>query len=306
MPELEAMLMMAPEPWRSITGSACLQPRKTLFRLKSTCASQTSSDISTGPPAAEPPTLLTRMSRRPKCSTQAATISATALPSVTSHRCARMSVFAAFSVSTRRSACRSTAKIFAPSSAKRAAIARPLPQPGPTEPAPVTMATLPLSLEPIEPCRVVDQQRLALFLGGSDFGEVVHHDAVVGNLFQVRMRPVGAPDRLRGELLDQLARERNGVLPRRRLARYSFAAADLHPDGWILQKRNETGKIGLVESLGCVDPADVVDHDRHRRALERRGQIGKDGAFRVDLQMPADVRELGGEGDHLADRRGDL
>src|SRR5215475_13591016 len=35
---------------------------------------------------------------------------------------------------------RSTAKIFAPSSAKRTAVARPLPQPGPTQPAPVTIA----------------------------------------------------------------------------------------------------------------------------------------------------------------------
>jgi len=40
-------------------------------------------------------------------------------------------------VSTRRSASRSVPKTCAPSSAKRTAMARPLPQPGPTEPAPV-------------------------------------------------------------------------------------------------------------------------------------------------------------------------
>src|SRR5260221_10019540 len=208
MPEVEAMLTIAPPPCFSITGITCLQARNTLFRLKSTCASQTSSDISTGPPAAEPPTLLTRMSRRPKCSTHASTIAATALPSVTSQRCVRISAFAAFSVSTSRSAWRSTAKIFAPSSAKRATVARPLPQPGPTEPAPVTMATLPLSLEPIEPCRVVDEQRLPLRLTRRDLGEVVGHHAVVGNLFQVRVWPIGAPYRLLGKLFHQLASER--------------------------------------------------------------------------------------------------
>ena len=50
----------------SITGSTCLQVRNTLLRLESTCASQTSSLISTGPPCAEPPTLLTSTSMRPK------------------------------------------------------------------------------------------------------------------------------------------------------------------------------------------------------------------------------------------------
>src|SRR5467141_1164409 len=64
-PEVEAMLTIAPPPCFSITGSTCLQTRNTLFRLKSTCAFQTSSDISTGPPAAEPPTLLTSTSIRP-------------------------------------------------------------------------------------------------------------------------------------------------------------------------------------------------------------------------------------------------
>src|SRR6185503_1393634 len=143
--------------------------------------------------------------------------------------CARISVFAAFSVSTRRSACRSTAKIFAPSSAKRAAMARPLPQPGPTEPAPVTIATLPLSLEPIKAGRVVDEERLALLLGRCDLGEVVDHHAVVGDVLQVRVRPVGAPEGLLGEFLDQLACERKAVLPGRGLAGNALAAADLDP-----------------------------------------------------------------------------
>src|SRR3954466_12869339 len=180
MPDAEAMLTIAPPPCFSITGSTYLQPRNTLFRLKFTCASHTSSDISTGPPAAEPPTLLTRMSRRPKCATQASTISFTALPSVTLQIWLRI-CDECFSVASRFFSFVSTAKTRAPSSAKRVAIARPLPHPGPTEPAPVTIATLPLSLEPIEPRRVVDEQRPPLRLRGRDLREVVHHHAVVRN-----------------------------------------------------------------------------------------------------------------------------
>src|SRR5258706_3622322 len=236
MPELEAMLMMAPEPWRSITGSACLQPRKTLFRLKSTCESQVSSDISTGPPAAEPPTLLTRMSILPKCSTHASTIAATALPSVTSQRWVWISPFVFSFVSSSGSFLISTAKILAPSSAKRAAMARPLPQPGPTEPAPVTIATLPLSLEPIEASRVVDEQCLPLRFARRDLGEQVDQHAVVGNFLQVRVRPVGPPERAIAELGDELARERDGVLPRRGLPRRALAAAHLHPHTFILHQ----------------------------------------------------------------------
>src|SRR5262245_41803024 len=118
------------------------------------------------------------MSMRPKASRQALTIAATSLLFVTSQRCVRM-VFARFFVSTSRFASRSTANTFAPSCAKRTAVARPLPQPGPTEPAPLTSATLPLSLEPIEALRVVDQQRLLLRLGVREARDQVDEDAVV-------------------------------------------------------------------------------------------------------------------------------
>src|SRR6185369_4839113 len=46
------------------------------------------------------------------------------------------------SVSVIASASRSTAKTLAPSRANNTAMARPLPQPGPTQPAPATSATL--------------------------------------------------------------------------------------------------------------------------------------------------------------------
>src|SRR5256885_14011057 len=85
-PEVEAMLTIAPPRSCSMMGSACLHARKTLLRLRSTCASHTSSDISVGPPGAEPPTLLTSTCRPPQVSVQAATIRATALLSVMSQQ----------------------------------------------------------------------------------------------------------------------------------------------------------------------------------------------------------------------------
>jgi hypothetical protein len=69
---------------------------------------------------------------------------ATALPSVTSHMCGS-AVPPALAIKARVSESlapsRSTANTFAPSSAKRTAVARPLPQPGATDPAPLTIAT---------------------------------------------------------------------------------------------------------------------------------------------------------------------
>ena len=49
-------------------------------------------------------------------------------------------------VSSSASALMSVMKTVAPWRASSTAVARPLPQPGPTEPAPVTIATLPSSL----------------------------------------------------------------------------------------------------------------------------------------------------------------
>src|SRR3954471_24554526 len=202
MAEAEAMLTIAPAPCFSITGSTCLQPRNTLFRLRSTCASQASSVISTGPPAAEPPTLFTRMSTRPNLSRQALTMAAIALPSVTSQIWVAMP-FALSTVSFKLPASRSTAKTLAPSSAKRTTVARPLPHPGPTEPAPATMATLSLSREPIEALGVVDEQCAALYLARRHVGDEVDEVAVVGDFLQIRMRPVGAPHGAVTGFLDQ-------------------------------------------------------------------------------------------------------
>ena len=108
------MLTIAPAPLASIVGSTCLQVRNTLLRLMSICESQTSSAISTGPPAAEPPTLLTRMSMRAECArctpaAMAATLSLLVTSQAQGVIEARTAP-ASSSVSSRRSRSRSTAK----------------------------------------------------------------------------------------------------------------------------------------------------------------------------------------------------
>src|SRR5262245_24492246 len=85
------------------------------------------------------------MSMRPKRARHAATMAATSAASVTSQRCVTISAPASrarATVSAMASPSRSTANTCAPSCANSTAAARPLPQPGPTQPAPVMMATL--------------------------------------------------------------------------------------------------------------------------------------------------------------------
>src|SRR5262245_4900360 len=159
-------------------------------------------------------------------------------PLVTSHRCVAIAPPAFFTPSTvsrRRSASRSTAKIFAPSSAKRTAVARPLPQPGPTEPAPVTIATLPSRRrvttcsfpKTVEAERVVDEQRLALFLGRRDLREQVDEHAVVRDRGEVGVRPVAAPEAAVAEFRDERPREGPRIRPRRGFSRDALRAAHL-------------------------------------------------------------------------------
>src|SRR6185437_9658743 len=56
-----------------------------------------------------------------------------------------------FTVSSTAAALRSTQKTCAPSRAKATAVALPLPQPGPIDPAPTTIAVLPLSRSIVSP-----------------------------------------------------------------------------------------------------------------------------------------------------------
>src|SRR6478736_5443260 len=82
---------------------------------------------------------------RPNASRHASIIALTEALGVTSHSCALMvppNSATRSSVSFIDSPFLSTAKTLAPSRANSTAVARPLPQPGPMQPAPVTRATL--------------------------------------------------------------------------------------------------------------------------------------------------------------------
>ena len=140
-------------PACSMTGITCLQVRNTLLRLKSIWRSQASSDSSTGPPGADPPTLLTRTSIRPKAATQASTIAATWALSVTSQvwvtishaELARASnrLLHGFGAWVDRE---HLGALLGEDDGGGAAIAPP----GPTQPAPVMMRDL--VLEAVRPC----------------------------------------------------------------------------------------------------------------------------------------------------------
>src|SRR5262245_17110983 len=65
----------------------------------------------------------------------------------------------------------STAKTLAPSRANRAAVALPFPHPGPTEPAPVTIAILSFKRSPIDASPSIDMDCLALNLPFETFSE---------------------------------------------------------------------------------------------------------------------------------------
>src|SRR5882724_900131 len=94
------------------------------------------------------PTLLSSTSMRPWALRQAATMASTSAPRETSAVNAVAlppSPVTIFTVSSAAAALRSTQNTCAPSRAKVTAVALPLPQPGPIEPAPTTIAVLPLS-----------------------------------------------------------------------------------------------------------------------------------------------------------------
>src|SRR5947209_13915803 len=123
----------------------CFMVRNALFRLTAITRSHFSSGSSTTPPTSAMPTLLSRMSMRPKSATHARTIASTSLFLVTSARNGNASPPSPemmFAVSSAADRFTSTQNTFAPSRAQATAVALPLPQPGPIEPAPTIMATL--------------------------------------------------------------------------------------------------------------------------------------------------------------------
>src|SRR4249920_1006301 len=157
-------------------------------------------------------------------------------------------------VSVTLSRSRSTAKIFAPSSAKRTAMARPLPQPGPMQPAPVTIVMRSRKRPPmlcpsgqftrrsetIEALRIVGQHRLACGLAGRDLAENIDQNPVIGRRsLMIGMRPVGAPDAAVAEFGHQSARKWRGIGVGRSLPGHAVGAADFHPDIIVIEQREQ-------------------------------------------------------------------
>src|SRR5437588_525895 len=147
MPATEEILMMEPPPSTTISGMTCFMVRNAPFRFTAITRSHFSSGNSTTPPTSAMPTLLSRMSMRPKSATHARTIASTSSFFVTSARNgsarppSREMMFAVSSAAARLT---STQNTLAPSRAQATAVALPLPHPGPIEPAPTIMATLSL------------------------------------------------------------------------------------------------------------------------------------------------------------------
>src|SRR5262245_27277562 len=145
MPATDEMLMIEPPPSTTISGMTCFMVRNTLFRLTAMTRSHCSSGNSTTPPISAMPTLLSSTSMRPKSAMHAFTMASTSSFLVTSARNgsakppSREMMFAGSSAAARLT---STQNTFAPSRAHATAVALPLPQPGPIEPAPTINATL--------------------------------------------------------------------------------------------------------------------------------------------------------------------
>src|SRR5207248_8196597 len=151
------MLMIEPPPCRAITGITCFMARKALLRLTAKTRSHSASETSTTLPISAMPTLLSSTSIRPYELRHASTIASTSAARETSAVNAVAlppSEAMIFAVSSAAAAFRSTQNTCAPSRAKVTAVALPLPQPGPIEPAPTTSAVLPLS-------RSIDNHRKA-------------------------------------------------------------------------------------------------------------------------------------------------
>src|SRR5476649_1655848 len=139
-------------------GSTCLAVRKKLFTLTSNTRCHSSSLSSTGPPVEPMPTLLSSTSIAPHFARQASTIALTLLlleASASKATAVPPSFSISPTVSSAAARLRSTQNTLAPSRAKVTAVALPLPQPGPLDPAPTTIATLSFNL----PAMCVHSQR---------------------------------------------------------------------------------------------------------------------------------------------------
>ena len=133
-PASELMLTIRPRRRSIMPSSTARVTRIGPFKLIARTLSQVSSALFTNGSALSQPALLTRMSVGPRRRSASAIAAATAPASVTSMRRPMPPTASPASRAVRSST--SSAATFAPSAARRSAIARPMPRP-----APVTSAT---------------------------------------------------------------------------------------------------------------------------------------------------------------------
>ncbi len=132
---------------------------------------------------------------------------------------------------------------------------------------------------------------------------MVDEQAVVGHVvLQVRMRPVGAPQRPVGELLDDLACEGHHVpvgvaLPAERGRSRDgqpLGAGHLHPHVVRLHEPQEAREFGSARAAGDVRAAHVVDDQRYRQGGEEGFQVRQVRRLEVEDDVPAQRRDPAG------------
>ena len=305
------MLTMLPLRFSTIVGSTCLQVRKTLLRLTSTCASHASSLSSTGPPAAEPPTLLTRMSMVPNAPRHASTIRGDV---GTRRHAAGMGHDRGARVAGERQRLLQPLRLAVHGEHARALLGQPHRDRAAVAPAGADAAGagddcyLVLEsrvhvLEAVEPLWVVDQQALQRSVARGDAVDQGHELVLVGHRpCMVRMGPVVAPDDAIAEVGHQPGRERYRIVVRRALAGDAVHAADLDPERRRVEQRLQRAKRRLIQSQARIDAADMVDDHRYRRATQCRGDLGQKLGVAMDLQVPAQGLEARRQRQQLRDR----
>src|SRR5690606_21663483 len=141
-PATEQVLMMTPLRWSRMTGATAAIPRNTPVWLTATTLAYSSGVVSSRPLLSHTPALFTRMSMRSHRRRVAATTSAQARWSVTSSSWNQPCSPSSAATSAPAVCGRSVTTTRAPSRANSRATAAPWPR---AEPAPVTMATLPVN-----------------------------------------------------------------------------------------------------------------------------------------------------------------
>src|SRR5438876_4382195 len=159
------------------------------------------------------------------------------------------------------------------------------------------------SSESVEAPAIVDEKGLALLLRRRDSGEQIDEHAVIRDRRKVRMRPIAAPERAPGKFRDELARERDRVLPGGGLARDALRAAHLDPEALVAHQIEQLPESRLIEPERRIDAPHMVDDHGHGRALQPRRELLDERRLEMHLQVPAELRQTLAQGDRFPDCR---